>query len=262
MQIDGKGAIVTGGATGVGRATALRLARGGCSVVVNYSRSRDEAEATAAEISSLGVRGLALPCDVADDAACRALVQSAVDAFGRLDILVCSAGTTHFIPHNNLDDLNDEVWDRIYDVNVKGAFRMARAAKEPMLANGGGEIVNVSSVAAYLGSGSCIPYAVSKGALNTLTVALARALAPKIRVNGVAPGFITGRWLEQGLGRSYERTKQAFERSLPLGHVCEPDDIAQAILSLITGSDLVTGQTLVCDGGMLVAKWNAGISGQ
>lgn len=262
MQIEGKAAVVTGGGTGVGRATALRLARGGCSVLINYSRSRDEAEATAAEIEACGVKAVAVQADVADDAACRAMMRTAVDALGRLDVLVCSAGTTFFVPHNSLDDVTDEMWDRIYDVNVKGAFHAARAAKQPMLASGGGEIVNVSSVAATLGSGSSIPYAVSKGALNTLTVALARALAPKIRVNGVAPGFITGRWLEQGLGRAYERTKRSFESSLPLERVCEPDDVAAAILSIITGSDLVTGQTIVCDGGMLVAKWNASLASE
>jgi 3-oxoacyl-[acyl-carrier protein] reductase len=122
-----------------------------------------------------------------------------------------------------------------------------------MLASGGGAIVNVSSVAGIRGLGSSIPYAASKAALNTLTIALAKALSPEIRVNAVAPGFITGRWLEKGLGPMYETVKDAMSARVPLGRVCDPEDVAAAILSLITGSSMVTGQVLVCDGGMLIA---------
>ncbi len=139
-------------------------------------------------------------------------------------------------------------------VNLVGPFHCARAVRDPMLASGGGQIINVSSVAALCGKGSSIPYAASKAALNNLTIALARTLAPEIRVNAVAPGFITGRWLEQGLGDSYETLKRASERNNPLGKVCTPDDVAAAILSLATGSPLVTGQVLVVDGGMLIGR--------
>ena len=123
-----------------------------------------------------------------------------------------------------------------------------------MLAGGGGQIINVTSVAAFSGRGSSIPYAASKAALNNLTLALARTLAPQIRVNAVAPGFIEGRWLQQGLGDQYETLKRASERSVPLGKVCTPDDVAAAILSLATGSPLVTGQVLVVDGGLLIGR--------
>jgi 3-oxoacyl-[acyl-carrier protein] reductase len=259
MDLEGKAAIVTGGGTGVGRATALALARGGCSVLVNYSRSRDEAEQTAADVSALGVKGLAVQADVASDADCRRMVSEAVAAFGGLHILVNNAGTTRFIPLDKLDDVTDDDWSRIFAVNLKGPFQCIRAAKEPMLAGGNGAIVNVSSVAAVLGSGSSIPYCCSKAALNNLTVSMARLLAPKIRVNGVAPGFIAGRWLEQGLGKAYEKAKQAYEERLPLGRVCQPEDVAAVILSLIT-SDLVTGQTVPCDSGMLVANWNSSLA--
>jgi 3-oxoacyl-[acyl-carrier protein] reductase len=257
MQLEGKAAIVTGGGTGVGRATAFALARGGCSVLVNYSRSVDEAQQTVAEIIELGVDAIAVQADVSVDTECRAMVGEAVAALGRVDILVNNAGVTHFIPHDDLEAVTDDIWQQILGVNVLGTFHCARAVKQPMLDAGGGEIVNVSSVAGLLGKGSCIPYAASKAALNNLTVALARALAPTIRVNGVAPGFITGRWLEDGLGRLYPRMKKSFEDRLPLGRVCEPDDVAASIIGLIAGSDLVTGQTLVCDGGMTIAKWNA-----
>jgi 3-oxoacyl-[acyl-carrier protein] reductase len=254
MQLEGKAAIVTGGGTGVGRTTALELARRGCSVLVNYSKSRNEAEATAAEVEAAGVKAIALAADVADDAACRRMVDAAHKAFGRIDILVNNAGTTRFINAAELDAVTDDDWQRIYAVNVIGPFHCARAVREPMLAGGGGQIVNISSVAAFAGRGSSIPYAASKAALNNLTIALARALAPKIRVNAIAPGFITGRWLKQGLGEAYETIKQTYEQASPLERVSEPEDIAAAILSLITGSRMITGQILLCDGGLLIGK--------
>lgn len=248
--------IITGGGTGVGRATSIAMARLGYNVVVNYSRSRDEAEATAGEISALGANTLICKADVADDVACRAMVASAVETLGRVDVLVNCAGTTDFIPFNDLDAVSDETWERLYKVNVVGAFHCARAVREPMLAAGGGVIINVSSVAAQLGQGSSIPYCCTKAALDNLTVSLARTLAPQIRVNGIAPGFIDGRWTQGGLGTKFDAIKQAYEKSLPLGRVCQPEDIADAIVSLITGSSLITGQTLTVDAGMMIAGFH------
>jgi 3-oxoacyl-[acyl-carrier protein] reductase len=247
-------AIITGGGTGVGRATALRLAQQGCNVLISYSNSRAEAEATAGEIEEHGVKAIAYQADVADDTACRAMVDTAVKAFGRLDLLVNNAGTTKFVLATDLDSVLDEDWQRIFAVNLVGPFHCARAARDPMLASGGGHIINTSSVAAFAGKGSSIPYAASKAALNNLTIALARALAPQIRVNAIAPGFITGRWLEQGLGNAYEKAKATIAGQCPLEKVSEPDDIAAAIMSLVNGSSMVTGQILVCDGGMLIGK--------
>jgi 3-oxoacyl-[acyl-carrier protein] reductase len=258
MNVEGKAAIVTGGGTGVGRATALDLARRGCAVLINYSKSRDEAEQTAAEIAAIGVRGLAIEADVADDAACRRMVDTAVREFGRLDILVNNAGTTSFIPHDRLEDVKTEHWERIMAVNLQGPFQCARAAAAAILASGGeGEIVNVASTAGIAASGSSIPYCASKAALLNTTVALARVLAPKIRVNAVAPGFIDGRWLRNGLGPAFEYALKMYEERLPLGRVCQPEDVAAAIISLITGSDTITGQTIVCDSGMLIADFLA-----
>lgn len=254
MNIQGKAAIVTGGGTGVGRATTLALAWLGCHILVNYSRSASEAEQTAAEARDLGVQCFAHQADVANDAECRAMVAAAVEKFGRLNVLVNCAGTTEFIAADDLDAVTADAWSRIMAVNVQGPFQCARAAKEPMLASGGGCIVNVSSIAARIASGSSIPYAASKAALDNVTVALARVLAPQIRVNGVAPGFIAGRWLQQGLGSAYDRVKQKFEETLPLQKVCQPEDVAAAILHFITGPDLITGQTLIIDGGMFIAQ--------
>ena len=255
-----KTAIITGGGTGVGRATALQLAGLGYAVAVVYSRSQAEAEGTVAELVALGGRALAVRADVAVDAECRAMVGQVVAALGRVDVLVNCAGTTAFIPFDNLDAVTDEVWDTLFHVNVLGAFHCARAVRAAMLENGGGQIINVSSVAAKLGQGSSIPYCASKAALDSLTVSLARTLAPQIRVNAVAPGFITGRWLEGGLGANYEAVKQTFANSLPLGRVCEPEDVAACIVSLITGSTMVTGQTLFVDGGMMIAGFQARVS--
>jgi 3-oxoacyl-[acyl-carrier protein] reductase len=246
-------AIITGGGTGVGRETSLALARLGYHVIVNYSRSRQEAEETAREASLLGVRALAVQADVASDAECRAMVTLAVNELGRVDVLVNCAGTTDFIPFQDLDAVSDEAWQRLYQVNVVGAFHCARAVRAAMLAVGEGVIINVSSVAAQLGQGSSIPYCCTKAALDNLTVSLARTLAPQIRVNGIAPGFIEGRWTQDGLGEKYSGIKQAYERTLPLGRVCQPRDIADGIVSLITGSKLVTGQTLTVDAGMMIA---------
>ena len=253
MDVRGKAAIVTGSATGVGRETALALARLGCDVAINYSRSADEAERTSADVRALGVRSIAVRADVSVDAECRALVAAALAAFGRLDVLVNNAGTTSFINHNDLEAVGPDDWQRIMSVNLQGPFQCARAARAALEASGAGCIVNVSSIAGLRAQGSSIPYCASKAALNNLTVALARVLAPKVRVNAVAPGFITGRWLQEGLGANYEAAKKWQESRAPLQRVCDPKDVADAILSLITGSDLVTAQVLPVEGGALIA---------
>lgn len=253
-------AIITGGGTGVGRATALRLVGLGYEVAVVYSRSQAEAEAVVAEAALVGGRVVAIQADVGVDAECTAMVEQVMAEFGRIDVLINCAGTTAFIPFENLEAVTDEVWERLFRVNVLGAFHCARAVRAPMLETGGGQIINVSSIAAQLAQGSSIPYCASKAALDSVTVSLARTLAPHIRVNGVAPGFITGRWLEGGLGANYEAVKRSFEQSLPLGKVCAPEDVAACIVSLITGSQLITGQTLVVDAGMMIAGFQARVA--
>lgn len=259
-QPPGKAAIITGGGTGVGRATAFELAKCGHAVAIVYSRSKVEAEQTVADLTTAGHRAIAIRADVSIDDECRAMVASTLEAFGRIDTLINCAGTTNFIPFENIDAVEDDVWDRLFRVNVVGAFHCARAVRQSMLDAGGGVIINVSSVAAQLGQGSSIPYCASKAALDSLTVSLARTFAPHIRVNGVAPGFITGRWLQGGLGANYDAAKAAFEKALPLGRVCDPEDVAACIMSLVNGSSLVTGQTLAVDAGMLIAGFHARVS--
>jgi 3-oxoacyl-[acyl-carrier protein] reductase len=254
IDLRGKAAVVTGSSSGVGAATAIQLGKLGCDVVVHYRRSRDEAEAVAAEVRGYGVRCQVVGGDTAVDADCRRIIGTAVDAFGRLDILVNSAGTTQFIKHSDLDAVTDDVWRTIMDVNVKGPFQCIRAAREPMTRAGGGHVVNIASIAGIKATGSSVPYAASKAALINMTISLARALAPTIRVNAVAPGFIAGRWLQQGLGDNYEAAVARTEKKLPTGRVSTPEDIADAVLSLLTGSRNITGQTLTVDGGMLIAE--------
>ncbi len=252
MDIKGKTAVVTGGSRGVGRATALSLASQDCAVLVNYSSSKDEAEAVAEEARAFGVKAIAFQADVSDDASCRAMMDAAAKEFGRLDILVNNAGATEFIGHHNLEGVSDEAWNRILGVNLKGPFQCIRAAQKYMEAVGEGEVVNVASVAGVAAVGSCIPYCTSKAALINLGTALARALGPVIRINTVSPGFIAGDWLKAGLGKAYEPIKKAVEEKAVLGKVCGPQDIADAILSFITGSDLITAQNVIVDGGALI----------
>ncbi|MBY0586953.1 SDR family oxidoreductase [bacterium] len=246
-----KTVVITGSGTGVGYATARLLAQEGANIVINYSRSATEAQQAADQVASLGGRAIVVQANVASDDDCKRLMESAVDAFGGIDLLVNNAAVTRFIPHDQLDQVLIEDWQRIFEVNVLGVFQCVRAARE-RLAERNGQVVNVASTAGLTGQGSSIPYCASKAAVINMTQSLARALAPTIRVNAVAPGFITGRWLENGLGHAYESVKKGWEGRAPLGKVCDPDDVARAIVSLAEGSPMVTGQTITCDGGMML----------
>ena len=252
MNLQGKAAVVTGASRGVGRATALDLARRGCAVLINYSRSKDEAEAVADEVRQTGAQAELFQGDVADDTACRGMMDAAAKAFGRLDVLVNNAGTTAFIPHSDMEKVTGEVWERLMQVNVVGPFQCVRAARPHMEKAGAGEVVNIASVAGVAAMGSSIPYCASKAALLNMTVSLARTLGPRIRVNAVAPGAIHGEWLQKGLGERYEKFMKLQEERAVLNAVCTPEDVSAAILAFIEGSDMVTGQTVVVDGGMLI----------
>jgi 3-oxoacyl-[acyl-carrier protein] reductase len=251
MELKGKAALVTGGGVGAGRAIALALARAGCDVAVNYSKSAGEAEAAASEARALGVRAEAVQADVRDDTAVGAMTKAVADRFGRLDVLVNNAVVTRMVTHADLEAVTDEVWDFIFDTNLRGAFYCARAAAPFLRSSTSGVILNVSSIAGVHGVGSSIPYCASKAALNNMTVTLARALAPEIRVNAIAPGYIDTRWWQDR--DNYEAGKQAAAAATPLGRVCSADDVASVALGLIT-ADMVTGQVLVIDGGMTIGR--------
>ncbi len=237
-------ALVTGGGTGIGRAIALAFADHGIDVAVNYSRSREDAETTAGAIRERGRRGLALQADVSNASEVSEMVGRLVGDWGRLDILVNNAGTTAFVDHKNLDGLTGEVWDRILSVNVKGTFFCSRAAARVMTE---GRIINIGSVAGVRGIGSSIAYAASKGAIHTMTLSLARALAPKVTVNAIAPGLIETRW---HAGREAHNAKAV--ESIPVKRIGRPEDIAHVAVALATSDNFLTGQIITVDGGALL----------
>lgn len=249
MNLENAVAIVTGSSSGVGAATARLLAQGGCRVVINYARSADAAAQVAEECTALGAEAVVCRADVADDADCRRLVETAMEKWGRLDALVNNAGTTKFNAHANLPGLDRDDFFHIYGVNVVGPYQMTRAAEGPLRASGDGAIVNVSSIAGVRGVGSSIAYAASKGALITMTKSLARVMGPEVRVNCVCPGFIAGEWLREGLGENYERAKSGAEARAPLKRTCTPESVAESILSFIQGHSIITGEHIILDGG-------------
>jgi 3-oxoacyl-[acyl-carrier protein] reductase len=247
-------AIVTGSSSGIGAATAKRLAGHGWRVVVNYSKSEAEAKQVVADCIKAGGKAIAVRANVAEDAECRKLMQAALDKWARLDALVNNAGATKFVPHANLDELSAEDFQRIYATNVIAAFQMSRACAPALKKSGRGAVVNVSSLASFLGTGSSIAYAASKGAVNTLTFSLARVLAPEVRVNAVLPGFVDTPWMTKGYGEErYAKLAAGYRAAAPLRSTCSPEDIAETIVWLIEGAGMVTGETIFVDAGMHVA---------
>jgi len=249
MELRGRAAIVTGSATGIGRSTALELARRGCNVVINYTRSEVEAKETVRDVEAAGAAALLCRCNVSEDAEVRRMVAACAEKFGRLDVLVNAAGVSHFSPPEDLEAITEDVWNRIFRVNVHGTFLATRAAAPLLKRSGQGAVVNVSSIAGVRPAAQAIPYAASKAAVVNMTVSLARILAPEVRVNAVAPGWIRGRWMRAALGDQYDRLMERRAQRTPLGRVATPEDVAQTIVSLIVSNDFVTGQVVVIDGG-------------
>jgi NAD(P)-dependent dehydrogenase (short-subunit alcohol dehydrogenase family) len=256
MSKDGLYAIVTGSASGLGAATAGILAKGGGRIVVNYSNSKKEAEETADLCRKEGAELLVVQGDVSRDEDCRKIA-AAASGWGRLDILVNNAGTTKHVPHDNLDGLSAEDFQRIYAVNTIGPFQMIRAARTLLEAGAkasgrSSAVVNVSSVAGISGGGSSVAYAASKGALNTMTQSLARALAPLIRVNTVCPGYIDTPWFTKGRGEAgAKQVRDMVIARVPLKSASTAEDIAQLVCFLaLPQSGQMTGEFVRMDAGM------------
>jgi 3-oxoacyl-[acyl-carrier protein] reductase len=243
MNLENKVALVTGGGTGIGRATSLMLAKRGATVIVNYSRSLAEAEETVQLIQDDGGQAFSIRADVSRDNEVRALVQTAVQLFGTIDLLVNNASMTKHIPMADLEMATEEVWDQLLDVNVKGMFFCARAAAPYLKKTGQGAIVNVGSIAGQTGLGSSLPYAVSKAAVHGLTKSLARALAPDIRVNCVVPGAVLTRWWA-----GKEKQMKRLAPNLLLQRISSADDIAQLICAALE-QEAMTGQIITVDSG-------------
>lgn len=251
-SMQGKRAIVTGGGTGLGAATAVGLARRGVNVCINYNSSADAANDVVAQCKALGVDAFAVKANVGEDADCRALVTAAVEKFGGLEVLVNNAGITKFAKHTDLDALEADDFLNLYKINVVAVYQMTRAAQPHLAASGKGSVVNVSSIAGVTGVGSSIAYASTKGALNTMTLSLARALAPNIRVNAVCPGYIGSGWFTKYQGNEVEsQTAEQVAKSTPLRVASMPEDIAETILFFAgPESRHVTGEFIIVDAGM------------
>jgi NAD(P)-dependent dehydrogenase (short-subunit alcohol dehydrogenase family) len=252
-DFENKVMLVTGSATGLGAAIAVGAAeRGAKAVVLNCTKSIREAEETAARVRKAGAEALIAQGDVADDAACRAIAQAAA-TFGRIDALVNNAGTTKQVPnHADMDGLSSDDFHRLWGVNVVGPFQMVRAARSLLEAAEKPSVLMVSSIAGVTGIGSSVAYAATKGALNTMTISLARALAPKIRVNALCPGFIDTRWFPDAFGEeTTQRIRENVANTTPLKAASKPEDIADAGLFLISDAARhITGETLLVDAGL------------
>lgn len=247
--------VITGGATGVGAASALALAKRQYSIAINFSRSEGAANSVAEQCRALAADTIVIKGDVGLDADCRRIVDLTAERWGRIDALINSAGTTQFVPIGDLELQSADDFYKVYAVNVIGPFQMARAAAPYLRRGASAAIVNISSIAGLTGNGSSMPYVASKGALNTLTLALARNLAPEVRVNAILPGMIEGRWLKEGLGEeAYDKVRDQFASAAALGRVCTPADIAETAVWLIEGATKMTGQLVTVDGGFLLGR--------
>jgi 3-oxoacyl-[acyl-carrier protein] reductase len=245
---NGKAALVTGSSSGIGRAAAVALAEAGYDVAINYSRSAAGAAETAQLCETEGAKTILTGCDVADDTAVRRMLAEVKRVFGRLDVLVNNAGTTLETPPKDLDGVDVEAWRRVFDVNVLGMFLVTRAAA-PMLREAKGCVVNTCSIAGLRPGAQPLAYAASKAAVANLTRTLAGALGPEIRVNGVAPGWIAGDWMERTLGENYSGLMERRAKQTPLKRNVTFEDVADTMLSLIEHNRFVTGEIVIVDGG-------------
>ena len=252
MELGGRVALITGGAGGIGSAVVRGLAKAGASgIAINYRKSAEPAGWLAKEMERSGVTAVAVQADVQSDEQVRSMIDKIHYNFGRLDVLVNNAGVTHWVKVSDLEGLTDAIWDEIFAVNVKGAFNCARAAAS-LLAENDGVIINVSSISGILAPStmSSLAYGTAKAALIHLTRGLAVALAPKVRVNCVAPAFTDTPWMSEHFGAAYRQVIDQASEAYPLQRVASPEDIASAIIGLVTGGDFITGQTLIVDGGL------------
>jgi 3-oxoacyl-[acyl-carrier protein] reductase len=248
MAVTRKVALVTGAATGIGRAAAVALAAAGFDVVVNYSRSEQAARTTAEMAQAKGAKTVLFKCDVSDDPSVRKMLDRTKEEFGRLDALVNNAGTTTEVKPKDFDAMTAEEWDRVFAVNVRGMFQVTRAAA-PLLKEALGSIVNTASIVGLRPGPQPLPYAASKAAVISLTKLLALNLGPEIRVNAVAPGWVEGDWMVRMLGDRYDDLMARRLKSTPLRRIVTPEDIAEVMINLIVSNRMVTGEVIVIDGG-------------
>ena len=242
--------LITGASRGVGAASAVLFSKFGFDVILNCSSTKNDAEEVAKECSLNGVRTLVIEKDISDEQNCNSIIEESIKTFGQLDVLVNNAARTKFaFNHADMTALNKEDFLNIYATNVVAPYNLIKYSLEHLNASEIGAVVNVASMAGINAIGSSVAYAASKAALINMTTSLARALGP-IKVNAVCPGFIEGEWLRKGLGDEiYNATRETIMNTNPLGKVCKPVDVANAIYYLACGQDITTGETLILDGG-------------
>ncbi len=241
-------ALITGAATGIGRAAGVALAEAGYDVAINYSRSKQAAEETAALAQAKGAKTLLFQCDVSDDPSVRKMLAAVEKEFGRLDALVNNAGTTSNVKPSDFEGMTAEEWDRVFAVNVRGMFQVTRAAA-PLLKIARGSVVNTASIVGLRPGPQPLPYAASKAAVVSLTKLLALNLAPDVRVNAVAPGWMEGDWMKRMLADRYDDLMSRRAKSTPLRRCATAEDVAEVIVNLITSNRFVNGEIIVIDGG-------------
>jgi 3-oxoacyl-[acyl-carrier protein] reductase len=241
-------ALITGAATGIGRAAAVALAAAGFDAVINYSRSEQAARETAALAQAKGAKTLLFKCDVSHDPSVRKMLAAVEKEFGRLDALVNNAGTTSNVKPGDFEAMTAEEWDRVFAVNVRGMFQVTRAAAH-LLKAARGSIVNTASIVGLRPGPQPLPYAASKAAVVSLTKLLALNLAPDVRVNAVAPGWMEGDWMKRMLADRYDDLMARRAKSTPLRRCATAEDVAEVIVNLITSNRFVNGEIIVIDGG-------------
>src|ERR1700693_4176469 len=241
-------ALITGAATGIGRAAAVALAAAGFDAVINYSRSEQTARETASLAQAKGAKTLLFQCDASDDPSVRKMLAAVEQEFGRLDALVNNAGTTSSVKPGDFEAMTAEEWDRVFAANVRGMFQGSRTAAH-LLKTARGSVVNTASIVGLRPGPQPLPYAASKAAVVSLTKLLALNLAPDVRVNAVAPGWMEGDWMKRMLGDRHDDLMARRAKSTPLRRCATSEDVAEVIVNLITSNRFVNGEIIVIDGG-------------
>jgi 3-oxoacyl-[acyl-carrier protein] reductase len=252
VKFKNKVVLVTGGGTGLGRAMCLHFAREGAAVIVNYSKSKERAQEVVDRIGAMGGQAADIQADVSRDSQARQLIEKAVASFGRLDVLINNAGWTRFIPHNELEELSEEVLENTWSVIVKAPIYCTRAAVPHLRENGAGSVINITSSAAFTAMGSSVIYCAAKAALASITKSLARTLAPEIRVNAIAPGFV-----DTGFVNWSPEVLEHLKRKTRLDRPVVSEDIAEAAVYLAADAHSTTGQTILVDAGAVALGPNS-----
>ena len=246
---DRKCAIITGASSGIGAAIAKKLANQGCNIIINYLNNKEGAKATLDECRGQGVEAELAYGNIELEENCKSIVKSSIDIWGRIDVLINNSGITRFPDENKNNFIKAEDFAKIFSVNVTGSYQMSHIT-EPYLKKNRGSIVNISSHSGFSGMGSSIAYAASKGALNTMTLGLARSFSPEVRVNAICPGFVDTKWMEKKVGKQgLDEFKNKAASISPLMRIVSPEEVAEASCWFALGGNSITGQLLIIDGG-------------